>query len=81
MNRESATPRCFVAAAAVLIAALPAVAADAAHPWGPTVNGLRMSVALVPDSVQAGTGIGRHYVTLHGRRLSAWPEAAGFLAR
>jgi len=54
MNRESTAPRCFVAGVAVLIAALPAVAADAAQPWGPTVNGLRMSVALSNDATKGG---------------------------
>jgi hypothetical protein len=53
MNRESTVPRCFVAAVAVLITALPAVAADPVN-WGPTVDGVRMSVALSNDATKDG---------------------------
>jgi hypothetical protein len=53
VNRDAAVPRCFVSAVAVLIAALPAVAADAVQ-WGSTVNGLKMSVALSIDSTKNG---------------------------
>jgi len=53
MNRESTVPRSFVAAVAVLIAILPTVAADALK-WGPTVNELRMSVALSSDAAKHG---------------------------
>ena len=53
MNRESTMPRSFGAAVAVLITALPAVAADGLQ-WGPTVNGLRISVALSNDATKDG---------------------------
>ena len=50
MSVEFTMPRSFGAAVTVLIAAFPAVATGTVH-WGPTINGLRMSVAVCSDAL------------------------------